>query len=141
VSQWIYQNKPFTTTEIPDGVCSFVYQITCLKTHKKYIGKKQLTFSRSRKVKGRRKRKIIKSDWETYYGSNAELLREVKVLGEDQFHREILFLCKTKGWASYLEAKLIFEKDAILSEDYYNDWCYVRVRKSHLRLDITAPVS
>ena len=99
----------------------------------KYIGKKLFKFTRSTKKKGKRVKKQVDSDWLDYYGSNKELLGDVEALGKKSFKRKILHLCKSKGEASYLEAKEQFACDALLSEDYYNTWIMVRVRKSHIK--------
>lgn len=128
---WTYQNKPFT--EIPDGVIAFVYVITNTINDRKYIGKKLFKFTRSTKKKGKRVKKQVDSDWQEYYGSNKELLNDVGVLGKENFKREILYLCKTRGEASYMEAKEQFLQDALISENFYNEWIFLRVRKSHIK--------
>ena len=51
---------------------------------------------------------------------------------DNKFERKILRLCATKGEMTYYETKYIFEVDAIISEQYYNDWCMCRVRRSHV---------
>lgn len=127
---WIYQNKSFT--EIPDGVIGFVYEITNTFNGKRYLGKKNFYFSKTKQVKGKKKRIKVESDWQTYYGSNKELNEHVALFGENKFERRIVRLCQTKGEMTYYETKHIFETDAILSEEYYNDWCMCRVRKSHV---------
>ena len=116
-----------------DGYTSFVYLITNLRTGKMYVGKKLFKFTRTTKKKGKKVRKQDVSDWLDYYGSNKDLLNHVNILGKDSFKREILFLCKTKGEASYYEAKEQFARDALISEQYYNEWIMVRVRKSHVK--------
>ena len=78
-------------------------------------------------------KKQVDSDWLDYYGSNKELNEHVDLYGKDKFKREILYLCKSKGEASYLEAKEQFARDALMTEDYYNTWIMVRVRKSHIK--------
>ena len=83
--------------------------------------------------KGKRVKKQVDSDWQEYYGSNKELLNDVVTLGKENFKREILYLCKTKGEASYMEAKEQFSHDALILESYYNEWIMVRVRKSHIK--------
>ena len=128
---WTYNNEPFT--EIPDGTVAFVYVITNLTTGRKYIGKKLFKFTRTTKRKGKRVKKQIDSDWMDYYGSNKELLSHVDLFGKEKFKREILYLCKSKGEASYMEAKEQFLRDALISEEYYNTWIMVRVRKSHIK--------
>jgi Putative endonuclease segE, GIY-YIG domain len=129
---WTYKKKPLT--EIPDGYVAFVYMITNLSDGRKYIGKKMFRFTR--KVKGKRKRKVIDSDWLSYYGSNKELKADVETLGPDQFEREILHLCKSKGDASYMEAKLQFKHNALIREDFYNSWISCKIAKSHLSKDL-----
>jgi hypothetical protein len=127
---WIYENKPFV--EVPDGIIGFVYEITCKSNGKRYLGKKNFFFSKTKQVKGKKKKFKIDSDWQTYFGSNKEIQEHVALYGEDKFERKILRLCSSKGEMTYYETKLIFETDAIISEQYYNDWCMCRVRRSHV---------
>ena len=128
---WLYNNTPLE--EIPDGYVAFVYLITNEVTGRKYIGKKLFKFTRSTKKKGKRVKKQVDSDWLSYYGSNKELNEHVELYGKDKFKREILYLCKSKGEASDLEAKEQFARDALMTEDYYNTWIMVRVRKNHIK--------
>ena len=128
---WTYDKKPFE--EVPDGIIAFVYLITNTVNKKKYIGKKLFKFTRTSKKKGKKVKKQVDSDWKDYYGSNKELNEHVELYGKDKFKREILYLCKSKGEASYYEAKEQFICDALLSEKYYNTWIMVRVRKSHIK--------
>ena len=134
---WTYNNKPFT--EIPDGYVAFVYVITNTVTDRKYVGKKLFKFTRTSKKKGKRVKKQVDSDWIDYYGSNKELLSHVDLFGKEKFQREILYLCKSKGEASYMEAKEQFNRDALISENYYNEWIMVRVRKSHIKKSLDIP--
>jgi hypothetical protein len=110
-----------------------VYQITNLTNGRKYIGKKFFYSSKTKQVKGKKKRYKASSDWQTYYGSSAELTKDVLSLGHDKFKREILYLCLSKGDCGYLEAKEQFVCGALESDEYYNTWIMVRVRKSHLK--------
>lgn len=129
---WIYNKQTFDDTLVGDNY-GFVYIITNLVSNKKYIGKKLFYFSKTKQVKGKKKKIKVPSDWKEYYGSNLELMSDVKVLGEDQFKREILHLCKSKGECSYLEAKEQFAHEVMEREDFYNQWIMVRVRKSHIK--------
>ena len=104
---WFYNDVEFT--DIGDYV-GFVYLITNLTNGRKYIGKKNFFFSKTRTVKGKRKRSKVESDWRDYYGSNKELQADVELLGKDLFERKILKLCKSKGEFGYYEAKYQFEK-------------------------------
>jgi len=117
----------------PDGYVGFVYEITNMITGKKYIGKKLYYFSKTKQVKGKKKRYKVESDWKDYYGSNDELLKDVETIGEDKFRRMILHYCKTKGTMSYLELREQMERRVLESDDYYNAWVSARVRTSHIK--------
>jgi len=129
---WTYNNKDFTEEDIGDNY-GFVYIITNTLTNKKYIGKKFFYSARTKVIKGKKKRYKTSSDWQTYYGSNTEIQNDVKILGEAAFKREIIHLCKSKGECGYLEAKEQFDRSVLESNDYYNTWIMVRVRKSHIK--------
>ena len=126
---WLYNNEPFD--DIADYV-GYVYIITNLTNGRKYLGKKNFYFSKTRTVKGKKKRSKIESDWREYFGSNKELLEDVEKLGRDLFKREIVRLCKSKGEFGYWEAKLQFENNVLETNDWYNTWIMVRVHKKHL---------
>jgi hypothetical protein len=111
----------------------FVYVITNLTNNKKYIGKKLFWFKKTKQVKGKRKRYLAPSDWKLYYGSSKSLLEDVTTLGEQNFKREILHLCKNKGECSYMEAKEQFDQAVLHNPDlFYNDWIIVRVHRKHI---------
>lgn len=129
---WLYENVEFT--EASDNV-GFVYSITNLKTGREYIGKKLFNAARRKIVKGKKKRFTVESDWREYYGSNKELLHDVAMHGPENFHREILRLCKTKGQCSYFEAKMQFDLGVLEHpEKFYNTWIMCRIHQKHLKL-------
>lgn len=136
---WYYQGN--LIEELPETCVGFVYLITNSTTGRKYIGKKLSKFSKTTyktvKLKnGIKKRKKIKSkidsDWQTYYGSNEELKKDVTTLGSENFTREILYYCNTKAQTSYLEAKEQFDRKVLETTDYYNGQISVRVHGSHI---------
>ena len=129
---WQYNGKDFTEDLIGDNY-GFVYLITNLTNGKKYIGKKFFYSAKTKQVKGKRKKYKAPSDWQTYYGSSDSLTKDVIQLGHDNFKREIIHLCRSKGECGYFEAKEQFIKGALESDDYYNTWIMVRVRKSHIQ--------
>lgn len=128
---WYYKDKEFTEEEIGDAF-GYIYCITNLQNKRKYIGKKFFSKAGYKTVNGKKKKIRKKSDWLTYYGSNKELQEEVKTIGEENFKREILYLCFSRSECSYLETSEIFSKGALLSEDYYNSWVTCKIHKSHV---------
>ena len=130
---WFFLNTTDEFTEEHIGEAfGFVYMITHLKTGRKYIGKKFFTKSKTKQVKGKKKRSRVSSDWLNYWGSNKKLQEEVKENGKDQYIREILHLCKTRSECSYWETWEIFSRHALMHESYYNEWVSCRIRKDHL---------
>ena len=124
----MYKNEKIT--DIPEKVVGFVYEITNIVSGRKYIGKKLAKFKRSRPpLKGRRnkRRYLVNSDWQDYYGSSDELTADVIKLGKENFKREILFYCYSKAELSYVEAREQFARKVLESNDYYNGHIRVRV--------------
>jgi len=130
---WAYQGREVTEDEIESHV-GFVYLITNLTNNKKYVGKKLFKSTRTKTIKGKRKKVKSESDWRDYYGSNAILKEDVARLGAENFTREILYLCKSKGTANYLEMREQIDRRALETDQYYNDQIYVRVHRSHVKL-------
>ena len=137
---WLFESKQVDV--LPEDCVGFVYLITNNLTGRKYIGKKLAKFSRTTyktvKLKnGNKKKKKIRSkvdsDWQTYYGSNEELNRDVQNLGTDNFTREILYFCSSKAECSYIEAREQFTHKVLESADYYNGHIQVRVHGSHIK--------
>ena len=130
---WIFNNEKYNIT--PEEYQGFVYQITELHTNKKYIGKKNFWKPKTLPINKKRKRRVrtrVESDWKTYFSSSQQIQKIVEEAGEDKFKREILKLCKTKGEMSYHEAKLQFEHNVLLRDDYYNEFIGCRVHSKHL---------
>ena len=126
--QWTYQGTP--VEEIPDNYIGFVYLITNLTDGKKYIGKKLAKFKKTRpplKGKKRKRKSLVESDWQTYWGSSEHLLADIKEIGPENFSREILYFCTTRGQLSYLEAKEQFDREVLLTDEYYNGIINVRI--------------
>lgn len=129
---WLH-NDILIDSDIIDNYVGFVYQITNLTNNRRYIGKKLLKRTKTKQVKGKKKRSLVESDWKTYYGSNKELQEDVIQMGASNFKREILRLCKTKGECNYFEAKYQFDLRVLESEEFYNCWIQLKVHKSHLK--------
>lgn len=130
---WLYKNVEFLSEQIGDHI-GFVYLITDLSNDKKYIGKKLfVSTNRLPPLKGKTRKRVVRkeSDWKSYYGSS----EEVKALVEQgiSFKREILHLCKTRGEMSYMEAKLQFQYDVLLRDDFYNEFIGCKIHSKSVK--------
>ena len=131
---WYYKNMLFEET--PENYQGFVYEFTELRTGKKYIGKKNFWKPKTLPKNSKRKRRIrtrVESDWRSYFGSSGILNQLVEEQGDKSFKRVILKLCKTKGEMSYYEAKLQFENDVLLNDEYYNEFIGCKIHAKHLK--------
>lgn len=114
---------------IPFG---FIYEITNLTNNRKYIGKKQcLSVKKRAPLKGKTKKRhqIVETDWKTYTSSSNELNSDIDRLGIESFSFKILKWCSSKWELSYNEARLQFEKEVLLSNEYYNGIINLRIGK------------
>ena len=131
---WYYENKEYDET--PEEYQGFVYLITEVDTGKKYIGKKNFWRPKVLPKNSKRNRRVrtrVESDWKKYFGSNKEVQALVESNGIENYKRDILRLCKTKGEMSYYEAKLQFENDVLLRDDYYNEFIGCKIHSRHLK--------
>lgn len=134
MNHWLLEDTIYSPEELNDKeVYGFVYLIENLTNGRKYIGKKFFWSAKTKQVNKKKKRYKVESDWKDYYGSSAELGIEIANIGKESFKRTILHLCKTKAECAYLELKEQIERNVLLSDEYYNAWIQVKVRKSHLK--------
>jgi len=132
--KWLYEDKEYDET--PEEYQGFIYEITELDTGKKYIGKKNFWKPKVLPVTKSRKRRVrtrVESDWRDYYGSSAEVKLLIEKKGSDNFKREILRLCETKGEMSYYEAKEQFDREVLFSDEYYNEFIGCKIHSKHVR--------
>jgi hypothetical protein len=141
-SPWTFENKIFLEADadekILEGYIGFVYEITDNTNSKKYLGKKLFQSVRRlpplKSAKSKRKRKkVVHSDWQKYYGSS-EYLKTLVEERIDSFSREILFLCRSKGELSYVEAREQFAREVLLSDAYYNGIISCRINHKHVKM-------
>ena len=131
---WLYNGQE--VTEIDEKYIGFVYQITNVISGRSYIGKKLSKKSKTKQVKGKKKKIKVASDWQTYWSSCEELKEDIEKLGQENFKREILYFCLSKGMCSYIEAKLQFKYEVLEHpEKWYNRYIQVRVHPNHLKFE------
>jgi hypothetical protein len=135
---WKYKGEIIDSIDkFPEGVIGFTYLVKRIDDSKFYIGKKNLYTERNIKLgkkelaeqaelkkPGRvklKKKVIAESDWMTYYGSNIDLKKSVKELGESAFTREILDLCYSKKHLSFCEVERQFKYDVLRHENCWNE--------------------
>lgn len=129
---WIFQGNPVDI--IDPQYKAFVYMITNKTTGRMYIGLKQTEFSKTKQVKGKKKRIKVESDWRTYWSSSEELKRDVELLGHDSFIREVMYWCKLKSHANYLEAREQMDRRVLEKPElYYNGIINCRVSRNHIK--------
>jgi hypothetical protein len=129
---WFYKNNEFTEEQV-GAFKAFVYCITNLESGRKYVGKKKLLFKKTKTVKKKKLKFLAPSDWQDYYGSSQELKDDVEALGKEKFRREILHLCLSPAESSYLELYEQITRNALLSNDYYNNFVGARIHRNHVK--------
>jgi hypothetical protein len=134
MSNWLYEGKEISSiSEFPEGCVGFVYMITNTTNGKFYIGKKTLHNTLTKKLTkkealnwdkpGRvpkKKKEKKESNWIDYNGSNKALQEDIKLIGIQHFHREILEFCFNKKQCTYYE-EAWQHKLRVLHVDSYND--------------------
>lgn len=128
---WLYNNIEFTEDMVGDWF-GFVYLIENKINGRRYVGKKFFTRAGTKQIKGKKKKVRLSSGWANYWSSSEELKADVKKLGEENFARKILYLCKSRSECSYRETKEIFINDALLTTEYYNSWVSCKIHKAHV---------
>lgn len=147
---WLFNGKQYNGEEAEKFV-GFVYKITNKIDGRGYIGKKLLWSPKTSFVKNpktgvkKKVKSMVDSDWRTYYGSSKELKEDIEKFGTENFQREILIFCTTKGNLSYLEMKNQILNEVMESPLWYNGFVGGKINKKHLKpqegLNIyTAPI-
>jgi hypothetical protein len=123
-------NLQIDESNIPFG---FIYLITNTVSGKKYIGKKQMKSVLKREpLKGKKNKRHfdIETDWREYTSSSNDLNEDIQKIGKDKFTFEIIKLCDSKFDLAFSEAKLQFENDVLLRDDFYNGIINCRIGKA-----------
>jgi len=131
---WYYEQKEITT--LPAEYAGFVYCITNNLNGRKYIGQKVSKNKITRPpLKGFKRKRVEykESDWQDYYGSSEELKADISKYGKENFTREIIKLCGTKGELNYEELKEQVIRGVLESDEYYNGIIDCKIHKRHLK--------
>ena len=126
IGHWVTKVGPLT------DAYGFIYLITNTITGKKYIGKKQIKTVRKRPpLKGKKNKRceIVETDWKNYTSSSNEVNEDINKYGKDKFTFEVILTCGSKWELAYHEARLQFENQVLLKEDYYNGIINLRIPK------------
>ena len=133
---WVYNSKPITNlNDFPKDTFGFIYIVKNTETNKSYIGKKVLYHNKKVKLGkkevaeltgvGRKPTtKIVtkESDWESYYGSNKEVMQLIKEGKQSLFTRTIIKLAPNKKLLTYYETQALFTYKVLEHpESFYND--------------------
>jgi hypothetical protein len=127
---WVYEDG--SLFEPPEKAIGFVYELCCMKTGKKYVGKKILHSRKIKQKNGIKKKVKCDSDWRTYLGSSEAYVAHIEIHGAENIQRTVLHVCFDKASMSYLEMKEQVLRDAIISDEYVNGWVMCRVTRPHL---------
>lgn len=120
---------------IPEEFLGFIYVVTNLLDGREYIGKKLAKFSKTKTIKGKKKKIKVDSDWKTYWGSSLDLQLDIEKLGYKNFKREIIYLCKNKGSMGYLEAREQMDRRVLEHPDrFYNRQIMCRIHTKHVKI-------
>jgi hypothetical protein len=116
---WTYNGTEFN--DPIEDYFGFVYCITDLENNKKYIGRKYFWATKTKTIKGKKKKVKVESDWRKYFSSSDIIKNLVKEFGEERFKREILYLTKSRGQTNYMETKMLFLYDVLEAVDENNE--------------------
>lgn len=131
---WTYQGTEITSmTELPnsEALFGFVYKIFDNINRKTYIGRKNFHTVRKKKLtkkeistdKRLKTYKSVKKEgtWMNYWGSNKELLEQIKLHGEEHFTRKIIEIAYTPKQLTFLELQELILNRVLFDESSYND--------------------
>jgi len=144
MSRWFYEETEGdilsykfinSIEDFPPDTFGFIYTITNKESGQFYVGKKFLYHNKKKKLTkkelaeqsdpGRKPtHKVVRteSDWKTYWGSNKQLLADIKEYGENNFSCWIFVQCKTKKQLTYYEMHYQCKEEVLIGKDRsYND--------------------
>ena len=136
---WIYKDKEYSKFEEFEDpkVIGFIYMITQISTNKKYIGRKMFMDTRTKTIKGKKKKIKTENDWSDYWSSSDTIKELVKEVGEQDFKKEILTLVYSKGMMTYLEEFALYYVGSLESDEWFNNNIRSKVYRSWVKPEET----
>lgn len=125
-NNWNYNGEDVTAIQwFPEDSIGFIYEIE-FNNGKKYLGRKALYHKKtSPPLKGKKRKRVkyVESNWKKYNGSfkDPELIENLKKGYLVPVKRKIIRICFTPWEMTYYETKLLFDRDCLLSNEYYNN--------------------
>jgi hypothetical protein len=132
---WTYNGVIFDSEDI-GAYYGFIYRITNLTNGHDYVGRKYFkTIKKRPPLKGKKNKRLetIETDWKDYWGSSSRLVADILELGKEQFKREIIHLCTSRGETNYMEAHYQFLEEVLLREDNYNGIIQIKLGKGSVK--------
>jgi hypothetical protein len=126
---WIYKDKEFKQSDIPEGAVGFIYEMTIFKDEEllMYIGKKNF-FSDVKTKLGKKEmptdkrlkeyKRVRKYNYQNYFSSN-DVIKEFKKNG-GRVDRTIIEICFSKTELTYKECKYQFSLGVLEKRSYLN---------------------
>jgi hypothetical protein len=93
----------------------FIYRIVDTDTGQQYLGKKQFWSITRKKVKGRKNKKIVRteSDWKSYTSSSDHINNAINIKGKEKFLFLIESLHQSKSALHYAEVESQINEDVL----------------------------
>lgn len=125
---WIFEGREVDES-VSEEHYGFIYEIECVSTGQKYIGKKAFksyhtSFEKKLNEATGRMNKVrvvtsTESNWRDYFGSSVEIKNLVKQQGKQDFRRTILRFCNSKKALTYYELAEQCKADVLNPQNNY----------------------
>jgi hypothetical protein len=132
---WLYKGKELTEDDVPAKMIGFIYLITQVSTGRKYLGKKLLTKAATKTVNGKKKKIRLPSDWQNYWSSSPSIKEMIESTGTDDFTKEILTFCQSKGSLAACEEMALYSVGALESDQWLNQNIRSKIYSSWVKPD------
>ena len=119
MSEWSFNGKLLDDADIPKAY-GFLYVITHIPSGKRYLGRKYLTASKTRQVKGKKIKSRVENDWREYWGSSPYLLEMIEKEGKENFKREIILWSEGRGELNWLEVEMQVKLNVLRDDNWMN---------------------